>query len=47
MGHRQERAHTWEGATYPVIYFDLFDGELLWGLSARITVDLLDALAAE
>ena len=28
----------------PVIYFDKFDGELLWGASARITLMLLEAL---
>lgn len=28
----------------PVIYFDHYDGELLWGLSARIITELLDAL---
>ena len=28
----------------PVIYFDAFDGEILWGASARITIILLEAL---
>jgi hypothetical protein len=28
----------------PVIYFDEFDGEILWGASARITLILLEAL---
>jgi 8-oxo-dGTP pyrophosphatase MutT (NUDIX family) len=28
----------------PVIYFDPYDNELLWGVSAQITVDLLRAL---
>jgi 8-oxo-dGTP pyrophosphatase MutT (NUDIX family) len=28
----------------PVIYFQEYDGELLWGVSAFITVDLLDIL---
>jgi len=27
-----------------VIYFDLYKGELLWGISARITLNLLNAL---
>ncbi len=27
-----------------VIFFDLYDGELLWGLSARIITELLDVL---
>ena len=28
----------------PVIYFNEYDGELLWGVSAQITLDLLTAL---
>lgn len=28
----------------PVIYFNKYDGELLWGVSAQITLDLLEAL---
>lgn len=33
-----------EGPAFPVIYFQPYDGELLWGVSARITLGLLDAL---
>ncbi len=36
---------TWQGGTWPVYYFD-HDGELLWGLSAYITLHLL-ALSPE
>jgi 8-oxo-dGTP pyrophosphatase MutT (NUDIX family) len=32
---------------YPVIYYDLYDGELLWGISASITVHLIDILSSE
>ena len=32
------------GRDVPVIYFDKYQGELLWGASARITVLLLEAL---
>jgi len=32
------------GRDIPVIYFDKYDGELLWGVSARITILLLEAL---
>jgi 8-oxo-dGTP pyrophosphatase MutT (NUDIX family) len=32
------------GRDIPVIYFDKYDGELLWGASARITILLLEAL---
>jgi len=28
----------------PVIYFDRYDGELLWGVSAEITINLLQSL---
>lgn len=32
------------GRDVPVIYFDRYEGELLWGASARITMLLLEAL---
>ena len=32
------------GQDVPVIYFQKYDGELLWGASARITLLLLEAL---
>ena len=32
------------GKEVPVIYFQKYDGELLWGASARITLLLLEAL---
>ena len=42
------RRETWPGPNHPqgrpVIFFDEHDGELLWGVSAGITLDLLDAL---
>ena len=42
------RVEVWPGPTHPqgrpVIFFDEHDGELLWGVSARIALDLLDAL---
>ncbi len=28
----------------PVIYFDIYDGELLWGVSAEITLDFMESL---
>lgn len=30
-----------EGETRPVWFFDVYDGELLWGITAKITKDLL------
>jgi 8-oxo-dGTP pyrophosphatase MutT (NUDIX family) len=43
------RVRTWPSPDHPeardVVFFDEFDQELLWGVSARITVDLLACLA--
>ena len=42
------RVEIWPGPTHPqarrVVFFDEHDGELLWGISARITLDLLGSL---
>jgi 8-oxo-dGTP pyrophosphatase MutT (NUDIX family) len=42
------RVEIWPGPAHPqarpVVFFDEHDGERLWGVSARITLDLLDAL---
>ncbi|MGB5733808.1 MAG: CoA pyrophosphatase [Thiohalocapsa sp.] len=44
----RHRVEVWPGPNHPqrrrVVFFDEHDGELLWGVSARITLDLLDAL---
>ena len=37
-------AKTEESKRPPVVYFDEYDGELLWGASARITLNFLHAL---
>lgn len=43
--HREERPHTVPGGYYEkVIYYEPYDGEILWGATARITVDLLEVL---
>jgi 8-oxo-dGTP pyrophosphatase MutT (NUDIX family) len=44
--HHETRKRTLPGTstTLPVIYFQHYDGELLWGVSAQITVNLLAAL---
>ncbi len=39
-----QRKHPDTGHTFPVIYFDPYDGEILWGASARITHMLLEDL---
>ncbi len=33
-----------EGETRPVWFFDVYDGELLWGITAKITKDLLELI---
>lgn len=42
------RVEIWPGPDHPqarrVLFFDEHEGELLWGVSARITLDLLEAL---
>jgi 8-oxo-dGTP pyrophosphatase MutT (NUDIX family) len=43
------RVLTWPSPDHPqareVVFYDEHDGELLWGVSARITVDFLEVLA--
>ena len=44
------RVLTWPAPDHPeardVVFFDEVDGEVLWGVSARITVDFLSALSS-
>jgi len=43
--NREERPWIFpDGRTENIIYFQSYDGEVLWGASARITVELLKAL---
>lgn len=43
--HREERLYrNKDGIVSPVIIFDPYDGEVLWGITARITLDLLSVL---
>ncbi len=44
-GHRRTVARQLPGGEHiPVIYFDEYDGELLWGASAQFTVSFLEAI---
>ncbi len=36
--------HTWEGMEYPVYYYQPYEGEVIWGLTARIIQNLISAL---
>lgn len=41
----EERLYSHPNGLYgTVIFYNLFDGELLWGISAKITIDLLNLL---
>lgn len=40
----EQMYRTQTGEVHPVIFYEPYDGELLWGISARITVDFLHAL---
>jgi 8-oxo-dGTP pyrophosphatase MutT (NUDIX family) len=40
----EERHHPQSQRPWPVVYFDLYDGEMLWGATARMTLSLLDVL---
>ena len=46
--HREERPRQLPApfGALPVIYYQPFDGEILWGISARLTVQLVSALSA-
>lgn len=41
QNHRIEQRRLQGGEDFPVVYFDEYDGELLWGATARITLSLL------
>jgi 8-oxo-dGTP pyrophosphatase MutT (NUDIX family) len=43
--YRTEQRMFEDGITWPVIYYDHYDGELLWGFSAQVMLRLLEALA--
>ena len=49
LGPERHRVRVYPAPDHPeareVIFFDEFDGERLWGVSARITLDLLTCLA--
>ena len=43
--HHQIRQHKHEKTEpFPVVYFDEYDGELLWGATARMTLSLISLL---
>jgi len=40
----EERQHPDSNRPWPVVYYDLYDGEMLWGATARMTLSLIDVL---
>ena len=40
----EERRHPESRRPWPVVYYDLYDGEMLWGATARMTLSLIDVL---
>ncbi len=40
----EERLHPDSNRPWPVVYYDYYDGELLWGATARMTLTLIDVL---
>ncbi len=43
-GNHQIRERELRGSPVPIVYFREYDGELLWGATARMTLNLLKAL---
>jgi len=40
----EQRQHPDSQRSWPVVYYDLYDGEMLWGATARMTLSLIDVL---
>lgn len=40
----EQRQHPDSQRPWPVVYYDLYDGEMLWGATARMTLSLIDVL---
>ena len=43
----EQRQHPDSKRPWPVVYFEYYDGELLWGATARMTLSLIDVLRGE
>lgn len=42
--HRTIRYRSYAGREFPIIFFDQFEGYTLWGATAQMTINLLEAL---
>jgi len=43
----EERQHPESNRPWPIVYYDLYDGEMLWGATARMTLSLIEILRNE
>ena len=43
----EERHHPQSHRVWPVVYYERYDGELLWGATARMTLSLISVLRGE
>lgn len=43
----EQRLHPESRRPWPVVYYDLYDGEMLWGATARMTLSLIDVLSGK
>jgi 8-oxo-dGTP pyrophosphatase MutT (NUDIX family) len=43
----EARQHPDSNRPWPVVYYDQYDGEMLWGATARMTLSLIDVLRGE
>lgn len=43
----EDRTHPDSKRSWPIIYYDYYDGELLWGATARMTLSLIEVLSVE
>lgn len=43
----EQRQHPDSQRPWPVVYYDLYDGEMLWGATARMTLSLIDVLRGD
>lgn len=40
----EQRRHPESKRPWPIVYYDLYDGEMLWGATARMTLSLIEVL---
>jgi len=43
----EQRRHPQSQRPWPVVYYDLYEGEMLWGATARMTLSLIEVLRGD